>query len=124
MTPAIAAGMQKSAWKVAEPVKSVADREYIEKLQSVILHRYACDSSWVESLPVHDVFRDQVIWQGFVEVFSLSGHPKARIAYAWIDQEGKDGTGERVETVLEIPPVDSAQSAVWASVTADSMRGL
>jgi len=104
--------------------KTVADREYIEKLRSVILHRHACESSWVESLPVHDVFRDQVIWQGFVEVFSLSGHPKARTAYAWIDHEGQDGARERVETVLEIPPVDSAQSAVWASIMADSMRGL
>jgi hypothetical protein len=102
----------------------VADREYIEKLRNVILYRYACESSWVESLPVHDVFRDQVIWDGFVEVFSLSGHPKAKIAYAWIEREGKADTGERVETVLEIPPVDSPHSAVWASIMADSMRGL
>jgi hypothetical protein len=78
----------------------------------------------VESLPVHDVYGDQVIWQGFVEVFSLSGHPKARIAYAWIDQEGKDARRGKVETVLEIPPVDSALSAVWASTVADSMHGL
>jgi hypothetical protein len=102
----------------------MAKREYIEKLQSVILHRHACKSEWLESLPVRDVFRHQIIWDGFVELFSLSGHPKARTAYAWIDQEGKDDTRERVETVLEILPVDSPLSAVWASTLADSMRGL
>ena len=93
-------------------------------LQSVILHRHACESSWVESLPVHDVFGGQIIWQGFVEVFSLSGHPKTRIAYAWIDHEWSNDTGKRVETGLEIPPVDSPLTAVWASMTADTMRGL
>jgi hypothetical protein len=104
--------------------KAVADVEYIEKLQNVILQRHGCESSWLESLPVHDVYRDQIIWDGFVEVFSLAGHPKARIAYAWIEQEAKHDTRELVETVLEIPPVDSPLSAVWASMTADFMRGL
>lgn len=102
----------------------MADSEYIEKLQNVIFQRHACESSWVESLPVHDVYQGQIIWNGLVEVFSLSGHPKARIAYAWIDQEERRDTRELVETVLGIPPVDSPLSAVWASMTADFMRGL
>jgi len=103
----------------------VADTEYIEKLQNVIFQRHGCESSWVESLPVHDVFRDQIIWAGRVEVFSLCGHPKAKTAYAWIDQEARHhGIREVVETVLEIPPVDSPMSAVWAAMTADFMRCL
>lgn len=105
-------------------LRTVADRDYITKLQKVIFDRHGCKSSWVESLPVHDVFRGQIIWQGFVEVFSLSGHPKAKIAYAWINPEGDDDTGKRVESVLEIPPVESPLSAVWASTIADEMRGL
>ncbi|MGA2555062.1 MAG: hypothetical protein ABSG04_02185 [Verrucomicrobiota bacterium] len=103
----------------------MAKREYIEKLQNAILDRHGCESSWVESLPVQDVFRDQTIWDSKVEVFSLSGHPKAKTAYAWIDQEERPlGTREVVETVLEIPPVDSPLSAVWASMTADFLRCL
>jgi hypothetical protein len=103
----------------------MARREYIEKLQNVILQRHGCESLWVESLPVHDVFRDQIIWEGFVEMFSLSGHPKAKTAYAWIDEEERlVGAREVVETVLEIPPVDSPLNAVWASMTADFMRCL
>ncbi len=103
----------------------MADSVYIEKLQNVIFQRHGCESTWLESLPVLDVFRDQTIWEGKVEVFRLSGHPKAKTAYAWIDQEERlVGAGEVVETVLEIPPVDSPLSAVWASMTVDFMRCL
>jgi hypothetical protein len=98
----------------------VANREYIEKLQSVILHLHACKSAWVESAPVHEVFRGQTVWKGNVEVFTLSGHPKAKKAYAWSHPEGPDDTGERFVTVLEIPPVVSPLTAVRASIMADS----
>lgn len=87
------------------------------------MQRHGCESSWVESVPVHDVFGGKTIWKGFVEVFRLSGHPKAKKAYAWMGQEG-DALGNRVETVLEIRPVESPLSAVWASITADEICGL
>jgi len=96
----------------------VANREYIEKLQSVILHLHACKAFWVESAPVHEVFRGQTVWKGFVEVFDLSGHPKAKKAYAWSPPDGPDDTGERFVTVLEIPPVESPVTAVRASIVA------
>jgi hypothetical protein len=118
-------GGKEQVGKIGNWSKTVADSDYIEKLQNVIFQRHGCGSSWVESLPVHDVFRDRIIWDGKVEVFSLSGHPKARTAYAWIEQEERLlGAREVVETVLEIPPVDSPLSAVWASMTADFMRCL
>jgi hypothetical protein len=116
--------LESGSWLANSPAGNVADREYIKKLQNVILDRHGCESSWVESVPVHDVFRGQTIWQGFVEVFSLSGHPKAKKAYAWIEPEGKQDTGKKVESVLEIPPVESPLSAVWAATIADEMRGL
>jgi len=102
----------------------MAKREYIEKLQNVILQRHACEAAWLKSMPVRDVFRDQIIWDGCVELFSLSGHPKAKTAYAWVDQEGKHGVGEKIETVLEIPPVDSPLTAIWASNIAVWMNGM
>ena len=102
----------------------VADREYIEKLRGVILQRHGCESSWVESLPVHDVYGGEIIWNGMVEVFRLSGHPKTKTAYAWIDEEAEEDGAERVETALEIQPVDSPLSAVQASMLAGFMRGL
>jgi len=55
--------------------KAVADPKYIENLRNVIFQRHGCKSSWIESLPVHDVFNGQIVWDGIVEVFRLTGHP-------------------------------------------------
>lgn len=68
---------------------------------------------------MHEVFRGQTVWQGRVEVFTLLGHPKAKKAYAWSHLEGQDDEGERIVTVLEIPPVESPITAVRASIRAD-----
>jgi hypothetical protein len=57
---------------------------------------------------MHEVFRGQTVWHGEVEVFDLTGHPKAKRCYAWIHREGLGEQGERFVAVLEIPPVVSA----------------
>ena len=100
----------------------MANKQYIERLQLTINHLHGCDSKHIESVPVHEVFRGQTVWQGIVEVFSLSGHPKAKKAYAWSHREGKNDQGERIVTVLEIPPVESPVTAVRASIVADGKK--
>ena len=81
-----------------------------------------CDSKHVESVPVHEVFRGQTVWQGIVEVFDLIGHPKAKRCYGWSHSDGEDDKGKRFVTVLEIPPVKSPVTAVKASIISDSKR--
>lgn len=76
-------------------------------------------ATWRETIPVHEVFRGQTVWQGCVEVFDLDGHAKAKRAYAWSQLEGKNDEEEHFTTVLEIPPVESARTAVQASIMAD-----
>lgn len=62
-------------------------------------------------MPVHERFRGQTVWQGVVEVFDLADHPKAKRCYGWSYDEP-----EQFITILELPPVDSAQSAVKVGV--------
>lgn len=71
-------------------------------------------------MPVHEVFKGQTVWQGDVEVFDLTGHSKARRAYAWSHLAGAKDDKERFVAVLEIPPVDSAQKAVQVQVVKDA----
>jgi hypothetical protein len=52
-----------------------------------------------------------------VEVFSLKGHPKAGLAYAW-SQETDDG-GRRYVAILGVPPIKSARDAVLVSIAAE-----
>ena len=53
------------------------------------------------SVPVHEVFRGKTAWQGDVEVFDLSGRPKAKRCYG-----RTHGEPEEFITILELPPVD------------------
>jgi hypothetical protein len=89
----------------------VANKEYIERLQMVIHQLHKCDSTHVESVPVQEVFQGKTLWQGNVEVFDLRGHPKAKRCYGWTH-----GEPEEFITILELPPVDSPQSAVKVGV--------
>lgn len=71
---------------------------------------------------MHEVFRGQTVWKGIVEVFDLHNHPKAKHAYGWSHPEGPQDKGERFVTVLEIPPVKDAKTAVQASIMSDLQK--
>jgi hypothetical protein len=69
----------------------------------------------VKSVPVRGVFNGLIAWEGIVEVFDLIGHPKAKRCYAW---SFEDGTQTRSVTALELPPVDSPETAVKVAIAA------
>ncbi len=89
---------------------------YIESLQEAIKRLHGCDAEYLESVPIHEVFKGQTVWNGTVEVFSIEGHPKAKRCYAWSHKEGEGDNDTCFVTVLEIPPVDSPKTAVQASI--------
>jgi len=60
-------------------------------------------------------FAEKSAWGGVVETFNIEGHPKAKRCYAWLFV--KDGQ-QQYTTVLEIPPVDSARTAVQVAIAA------
>jgi len=96
---------------------AVANSLYIQSLRKAIRDLHGCDSTHVESVAVHEVFRGQSVWRGEVEVFDLSGHPKASRCYAWGERKNPDDPGAEIITVLELPPVDSPESAVKVGVS-------
>jgi hypothetical protein len=85
----------------------VANKQYIERLQMVIRQLHKCDCRHMRSVPVKEDFRGKMLWQGDVEVFDLTGHPKANRCYEWSYDKP-----EQFITILELPPVDSSESAV------------
>src|SRR5438105_8844236 len=91
----------------------------ITELKDAIRATHGCESLHVESVPVVEKFEGQIAWEGTVEVFDLVGHPQAKRAYAWTY---RDGNQNKTITVLEIPPVDSPQSAVNVAIAAHSKR--
>lgn len=97
----------------------MANKEYIERLQMVINQLHGCDSNWLETVPVHETFHGKTTWKGFVEGFELRGHAKAKRAYGWSHADEPDDKGERFVTVIELPPVDSPQTAVRAAAATE-----
>lgn len=98
-------------------------QEYIERLKLALEHLHKCSAVHVSTVPVNEKFNGQTVWQGEVEVFDLTGHPKARRAYGWSHRDGKNDEGERFVAVLEIPPVESAATAVRAQIVKDVKSG-
>lgn len=90
--------------------------DYLAELKATIRRLHKCEASHTRTEAVKEVVRGQVLWEGNVEVFALLGHDRALRCYAWghLHPEGK----WEVTTVLAIPPVISASSAVLAAFAA------
>ena len=82
-------------------------QDYLDRLQVTIMQLHDCGAVWRASVPIREVFQGETLWEGDVEVFDLTGHPKAKRCYAWTH-----GDPEEFITILELPPVTDAQSAV------------
>ena len=92
---------------------------HLDELRDVIKRLHGSEASHVETVPVKEVFQGQTVWEGEVEVFNIRGHPKAKRCYAWAHATDK---GERYVAVLELPPVDSARTAVRAAIVEEAKR--
>ena len=89
------------------------------EFKEAIRATHGCEARHVESVRVHEIFEGKTAWNGFVEVFDITGHPKAKRCYAWRYLDGKTW---RYTAVLEIPPVDSPQSAVTIAIAANAKK--
>ena len=93
--------------------------DYLTKLQEAIRKLHGCESAHVATVPVVETFKGKTVWEGEVEVFTLTGHPKASRCYAWAYNKAK---GSEVVAVLELPPVISPKTAVQAAIVAESKK--
>jgi hypothetical protein len=100
----------------------MAKRIYIERLTRAIEQAHHCRAEWIATGPIKQVIEGRTIWEGDVETFALIGHPKARRAFAWAQPKGRQGREDRVVTILEIPPVDSAEKAVNIAVAEEGKK--
>jgi hypothetical protein len=88
--------------------------KYLDALRGVVESLHECKAIHIGNEPVREYFRDEIVWDGRVEVFALTGHPKASTAYGW---GYEDGGETKYVTVLEIPPVEDARTAVRVAIT-------
>lgn len=97
-------------------------QDYLARLQLAVEHLHKCGAVHRDTVPVHEVFQGQLVFEGDIEVFDLNGHPKAKRCYAWSHPDGATNRDERFVAVLELPPVESALTAVRVSIVSDSKK--
>jgi hypothetical protein len=102
--------------RALQPCRKTPPKE-ITELKDAIRATHGRESLHVESIPVKEVFEDQTAWEGTVQVFDLVGHPQAKRAYAW---RHRDGDENKTVVILQVPPVDSPQSAVKVAIAKQS----
>ncbi len=91
----------------------------IDKLRDAIETMHRCKAVHFASEMVVELFQGEVAWDGVVETFALTGHPKAKRCHAW-SYENKGET--QFVTVLELPPVDSPETAVKVAIAAEARK--
>lgn len=77
----------------------------------------------IDSLRATQILEDNTIWDGMIEVFELSGHPKASVAYAWTQNTLEPGKAEKDFAVLHLNSVDSPEAAVKAAFIQERTTG-
>jgi len=92
----------------------------IPALQDAIRNLYCCESQHLETVPMTESFEGRTVWNSKVEVFNLMDHPQAKRCYAWSYQ--KDSGIDRTVAVLDLPPIDSAKTAVQAAIIAEFQK--
>jgi len=88
----------------------------IQELGGIIHRLHGGTVSHLESVPITELFRGRIVWDGVVEVFHLEGHPKTDKVYAWSHETDDPANPKRHVTVLHIPPVVSPRTAVQAAI--------
>jgi hypothetical protein len=101
----------------------MSDPAGIPALIEAIKHMHGVEALHVGAEHVREVApTGEVAWEGDVEVFMLTAHPKAKRAYAW--SEATTGTKRRFFAVLHMEPVTDAAAAVRVSILADARKQL
>ncbi|KQC06799.1 MAG: hypothetical protein APR62_07495 [Smithella sp. SDB] len=91
-------------------------------LKKAIERLHNCRALYIEDVIVVEKFGLETVWEGTVSVFELTGHSQTDKCYAW--SSPIDGSTKlRYYAVLHIPPVDSPEKAVRASIISDHKRG-
>lgn len=94
------------------------DRIAEEQLRQTVEGLHNCQAIFKKAIRVVETFEGNIVWDGIVAVFNIEDHPVASIFYAWSSPiEGSDK--RKFYAVLKLPPVESPEDAVRASIVSD-----
>jgi len=90
-----------------------------DQLKKAVEHQFGGEAIFVQSVPVHESFKWQTIWNGSVHVFDLKDCPGGITrAYAW--SSGLPDGSRRCVAVPHLPPVTTPREAVRAALAGEA----
>jgi hypothetical protein len=92
----------------------------MERLQKAIRDLHGLESTHLRSECVRETFQGETVWEGMVEVFTVTRHPKASLVYAWSHET--DTGGRNYVAVLGVGRIKSPLDAVRAHIVAEYER--
>jgi hypothetical protein len=93
--------------------------DYLEALEAAILIKHKCKPTHRETVFVREETEEkEIVWEGYVDAFDLTGHKEAKKCYAWQHTDGKGSI--KIFAVLENQFIDSAKRAVQAAIFVDA----
>lgn len=92
---------------------------YLKNLTQAVSALHGCDCSHSNTLRVVEQFAGKTVFDGDVETFALSGHPKANEAFAWAFDNGSE---PEYDAVLKVPPINDPSDAVRAAIASGAFR--
>jgi hypothetical protein len=95
---------------------------YLNQLQVAIEKLHECRATYRRTVPVQEVFKGKTLWKGEVEVFWLTGHPRAKRCYAWSQGQREHDGEQQFVAILEIPPVIGPATAVKSALAGHETR--
>jgi len=93
----------------------------IESLKAAVEELHGGTATFVQAVPVREMFKREVVWEGVVHVFNLALQDSEEVAYSW--SSPIEGTEKRrFFAVLAIPPINSPADAVRAAIVAEHRK--
>jgi hypothetical protein len=93
--------------------------EYLQNLKEAVTALHGCDCMHSGTSRVVEFWEGRKVFDGNVETFTLSAHPKACEAFAWAYN---NGTEPQYVAVLAIPPIETPSDAVRAAIKSGAFR--
>ena len=87
--------------------------EYLQNLKEAVTALHGCDCEHSGTSRVIEFWQGEKVFDGDVETFTLSAHPKASEAFAWAFHNGAE---PQYIAVLNVPPINDPSDAVRAAI--------
>jgi hypothetical protein len=95
---------------------------YLQQLADAIRQTHGVEARHLETVPVREMFRGKVAWEGEVEVFEVSHPSGATRCYGWGYPSDADPKRRECVCVLGVGPVTSPLTAVQVAIRAQSKK--